>query len=197
MNDPAPVFGLGSSTPDASPPTSPPPAPRLDPDLDLGEDEEVRQATVLDELRAELATPVEDATITLPVANRPGYSVRFAASLDYENELVKWRKQATTKGRRGNPDTVNEFRLAGIVLGHKCQVILRHGDELELDGEPLTFRHPALQELTGTSRAVDCIRAFYGSDGHVIDAADAIVARAGYGGTGAEEVDDDEDPTIR
>lgn len=153
-----------------------PPVP--DPDLDgaPGDGTEVASSP-LASLAAELGAELGGDTTEVDVPMRPGWQVRLSTSIAYE-ELASWRKRA---GDRSMPGGVNELRLACIMLGNQGRAILRDGQPVTAEGEPLTFRSPELQRMLGVDRAVDAVRKFYGRDGHVTKAARELLAAAGYG----------------
>lgn len=154
----------------------------------------IERVTALEELKAELAEPPADTTITLAVPARPKYSVRFNWSLAADFDVVEaWWK----KGRRGSKQGVDIAKVMAIVAAATCETIVRDGVDVEAGGDPVTFATTAFQELLATNDrpiagAVDCVRVFYGSDGHVIAAGQAILSAAGYG---EEMFEEGGDPT--
>lgn len=172
--DPTPTFGRTGRLDDT--PADPDVAP-------------VAAANPLDFLRLELAEEVTTDDLVLDVPGRPGYAVRYGTVVRFE-EVEAWRKRASDK--KGNADAL---RLGAIILANRCHAIIRNGVELEVDGEVVTFAHDAILEATGTHRAVDAVVAFYGRDPHVLTAADAVLAEAGFGDVVSEA--DELDPTTR
>lgn len=150
----------------------------------------VRSASPLDAIRAELAAEVEQNDITLEVPGRPGYAVRYATKLSYE-QLMGWRKRAVDKAM---PLGVDELRLAALVCANQCRAILRHGEEITTDGAPLTFASPQFHELLEVGRSTDAVRQFYGRDFDVAAASNRILDAAGMGET-AEDAEEGPDPT--
>lgn len=195
--DDVPTFGRSTAQEPAptSPgaPASPPPAPSptgRDPELS-----EVPRASVLDALRAELADDTVDDELVLDVPTRNDTAVRFSTAVAWE-EYTAWRKRSSSKARAtaGNPDGVDLMLLASIVVANRATAIVHKGvDVVAGDGELLTFAHAELHEMTGTHRAVDAVRAFYGRDGHVQIAADRVLQAAGFGDELSEV--DETDPT--
>lgn len=175
------VFGSGGRLgPPADPPT-------VTPDPDLGR---VLADSPLDLLRAELAGERPPLEVTLDVPAREGYAVRYSTDIAYE-EVKAWRKRSADKS---NPSGFDELKFAGIVLAVKCLAVLRRGEEVDLDGEVLTFRHPEFLGLFGATRAADGVAAFYVRDGHVTATANRLLDEAGFGDV-MPEADDDEDPS--
>lgn len=164
------------------------PGPPADPDLD------VPAASDLDAIRDELTAPLPEAerVVTLPVATRPGYSIRFSTELAHE-QLDAWtRKCRDPKSLVG----YDELRLACIILGNQCEAILRQGEPITSAGADLTFAHPAWLKLVAKPSAVPGIRAFYGRDALVIATGRKVLDAAGYGDqVAALEAGDDVDPT--
>lgn len=191
-----PTFGKPIPTSHEAAPTSPgaPPTPSPAPTPD-GDVEAVPAASILDALRAELATDVTEAELVIEVPTRRDTAVRFSTEVAWE-ELTAWRKRASSKGLRSaaNPEGVDLLRLAAIVVANRALAIVHKGtDVVGSDGEVLTFAHPELHAMTGADRAVDAVRAFYGRDGHVQTAAGMVLDAAGYGDELTEV--DDADPT--
>lgn len=148
------------------------------------------RSTALEALRAELTAETDDDLILLSVPSRKGYAVRFSAKVPYE-QYARWTKRAED---RSMPGGVNLLRLAGIVLANTCRGIVRNGEDVVLDGEPVTFTSKALQEMLGSSDAVGTVAVFYGNDGHVISSGTEVINAAGYG----ESIEQDTpDPTSR
>jgi hypothetical protein len=146
----------------------------------------VAPSTALASLRADFAAETEEDVQTFPVKGRPGYEVRLSTRIPYE-DFAAWRKRCEDKSMPGG---LNELRFGCIVLANTCRGILRDGEEIVSDGEPLTFASPALHRLLGVERAVDAVRRFYGRDPNVNRAASAVLTAAGWGGE-----DSDADPT--
>lgn len=132
---------------------------------------------VLDLLREDLQREAEDDTVLLDVPERPGYSVRYGAKVPYER-YAAWTKHAEDRSILGG---VNLHRMGRVVLANCCRGILRQGEELVLDGKPLTFTSPALWEMLGASDAVSAVDAFYRRDAHVIASSIEVISQAGYG----------------
>lgn len=141
----------------------------------------------LDELAAELNAEAVVEERTLDVPARPGYAVRYRCDATYA-EVKAWR--AKSPGGKG---MIDELRLSALVLANKSVAILRRGDEVELAGEPATFRSPAFLATLGVDGAADAVVKLYGLDGHVIAAAGEVLSVSGFGAELGEA--DDDDPT--
>lgn len=156
----------------------------LDPDVDAP------ASTALDDLRADLQRDVTGQEIQLVVPLRTGWTIR--CNVDVESgQLNAWRKRCQD---RAMPDGIDDLKFASIVLAAKTTAILKNGVEAHDEhGEPLTFKHKMLWEMTGTTRAVDAVRAVFSRDAHVITAAFEVLREAGYGeDLQAVEIGDDD-----
>lgn len=151
-----------------------------DPDLDVL-DEEADRGGDADPLAAlaELAQPVDMPDVIVPHRFRPGWAVRYSTVLD-SDDLKRWRKRATD--RKGAKETVDETRMACIILANLCRALIRNGAEvLGPDEQPLTFAHPAVWKLYDAQRAADAVRGFYGNDPYLGATLEAVLAAAGVG----------------
>lgn len=143
-------------------------------------------STPLSELRDELTAELEHLE-TFEVPGRPGYAVRFDVDVDH-NRLGHWRKRAKDTTQ---PEGLDEVKWAASILASQAVAIVRHGADLELDGQPATFATPAFQELLGVGRPIDAVKALYGRHASVIATAWAVLEAAGYN----RRPDEAEDPT--
>jgi hypothetical protein len=146
-----------------------------DPDLDdlaLGAD-----SSDYDELDAELAA-IADLTTVIEVPKRPGYALRLRTDftgLDIDLIRKKCRDKKFSDG-------IDGVKFASLLLASMTTAVLRHGEELELDGvSPVTLTSKALQEKLGTTTADATVRKFYGLEGHVDAAGRRLMSEAGYG----------------
>jgi hypothetical protein len=148
----------------------------------------VAASTALDSLRADFAAETDEDVVTFPVRSRrhkAKYEVRFSTRIPYE-DLAAWRKRSEDKTM---PNDLNETRLACIVLANTCRGIIRNGEEILTEGEPMTFASPAFHALVGADRAVDAVRRFYDRDPDVNRAAGEVLAAAGWAGGEIDETD--------
>jgi hypothetical protein len=146
--------------------------------------------TTLDALREELTAEVVPQDLVLPVPGRPGYEVRYSLALDGER-VQKWRKASAN---RSMPDGVDELAFAQRLLASQMRAVIRDGEEILDQGEPVTVRTAALLEVLEAHRPVDGVRKLYGLDGHIISTATSVFREAGYG---EDLVAGSEDPTAR
>lgn len=153
----------------------------------IGSDEP--KPTLLADLRAELSEQVEHKPLTLKVPNRPGYSVRYSTDIEYRR-LQMITKRAQDKGL-GGTDLV---KWSCSVLATFCESVVRHGEDVLDDGQPVTFASKMLQEAVGTFEAVACIRKFYGEDGDIMAAASTLVTAAGLDRESLEGEETEPDP---
>lgn len=148
----------------------------LDTDPDLT-DEARGPATTLDELRAELSEEVDSDPHTLPVPTRDGWQAVFSRKLDGD-DLQRWRKASKD---RHMPDGVDEVAFALRIIANLNVGLIRHGEELLDQGEPLIMRSETFLDLVGTGgRVLEGVRKFYGRDGHVLSTASELLREAGY-----------------
>lgn len=133
-------------------------------------------ATPLDALRDEVTAELAETT-TLEIPGRPGYGVRFSLNIDHPM-LGLWRKKAKDSQQ---PEGIDELKWACIILAAQAEAIVRNGDELVLDGEPVTFSSRPLLELLGAREAHQAVRKLYGRDAHIVNTAYVLLELAGYG----------------
>lgn len=142
----------------------------------LDEYEDTAPGTMLDELRADLAQEIADEPVTIAIPGRPGIELKFSTALD-QHVLAKLRKASKD---RSMPEGIDELGLACRILATQHAGLIRNGEEVLTEGEPLTVRTPALLDLVGASRPVEAVRALFGKDGHVLAAARRVLQGAGY-----------------
>lgn len=148
------------------------------------------RSSLLDALRDDLARETDDDFVLLTVPARPAYTVRYSAKVSYE-QFGSWAKRSEDKSK---PNGMNLLRFGAIVLANCCRGILRDGEEILTDGQPLTFTSKALHELLGVDDNVQAVKAFYGNDAHVITSGTEVISEAGYGDQISQV---DADPTRR
>lgn len=144
-------------------------------------------ATVLDELVAQLDEKVTPDDVALQVPHREGLTVRFRPPEDMA-EIAKIRTKTALKGM---PTEVAQLRFAVRLLITTCKAIVKNGQVLGSEEEPWTFDSEQLHDLIGTIGAEDTLRKFYGGDPFIVATANALLTEAGY----ATEVI--KDPTAR
>lgn len=147
-------------------------------------------ASPLEQLRGALNKQVEREPITLVVPARRGVTIRFDANIDAE-ALEAWRKKCRKRDRRTGTDVVDPIKLACTVLGNQASEIQMNGQPVTNDGEPVLFYSPTLHDMVGAHSTLEAVKLLFGVDGHLLDAADRVIAAAGYG----DEVEEAPDPT--
>ncbi|CAB4193238.1 hypothetical protein UFOVP1246_64 [uncultured Caudovirales phage] len=147
----------------------------------------VRTGSVLDALKIEVGRKVRRDSVSLEVPERANMHIQFSPNITSE-QLAEWRKRATIK----RTDTLNGNYFSALILANTCESILFDGEVVRDDsGNEVTFRSEEMLAATGTTKAVECVRAIYGIDPHVEAAAFKVLEAAGWG----EEVEDSENPT--
>ncbi len=122
----------------------------------------------------------------------PAYTLRFRSDLQVE-ELDKWRKVATRKkGRGGDPDDLDQAKLAALVVNGCCLGILRDGAELtDSNDRPVRFGSREFLDLMHVGTGADAVQAFLVKDAWVAAMSRSVLEHNGYGDE-AEEAD----PTV-
>lgn len=146
-------------------------------DVDL--DEPMTESSVLDDLKEEVNKGTEGDIKWYPVPEKPNLSLAFNTYIDFD-DLNAWFKKAEDGSRR-EKKTLNQLRLAQIVLSNKNVGIKIKGREATKDGEPLTLATSELHSLFGVRSTQQCIKAIYRKDGHIIGTMAEVLADAGYG----------------
>lgn len=147
----------------------------------------VKKATILDQLKMEIAKEVTRPEIEISVPERKGVTVRFSPNIS-NDQLKAWRRNSTNR----KTDELDSIKFSCYIIGQTVTGIY-FNDELVLDdeGNAITFASPVMMEMTETDRPLpDAIRAFYAVDPHLENTALKILDFAGYG----EDVDA-ENPT--
>lgn len=137
-----------------------------------------KRATVLDQLKMEIAKEVTRPEIEIAVPERKGVTVRFSPNITNER-LKAWRRNCTNR----KTDELDSVKFSCYIIGQTVTGIY-FNDEIVLDddGNAITFASPVMLEMTGTDRPLpDAIRAFYGLDPHIENVALKILDYAGYG----------------
>lgn len=129
------------------------------------------------DIAAEIAPPVE----VLEVPYRPGYTVVYSCGIDGDSGK-QWAKLAKDTS---SPDGIDRVKYSAVILANLCIAIHKDGQPIGDAGDEITFRTPDLQRLLGADRAHLAVRLFYGGpkhlgDGHIINHANRVTARAGY-----------------
>lgn len=133
--------------------------------------------TTLDELRTELGAEVEDEPHKLPVPTRDGWEALFSRDLEGD-DLQRWRKASKD---RHMPDGVDELAFALRIVANLNVGLIRRGEELLDQGEPLIMRSETFLDLVGAGgKVLEGVRKFYGRDGHVLSTASELLREAGY-----------------
>lgn len=145
----------------------------------------------LDQLRADMARDVLEEVV-LPVPSRPGYESVHVADLPAEtiNDL---RRRCRDKN---SPDGINAIKLVASILVITNTAVRKNGQRLvDERGEPLNYRSAEWLEIMGEPSAVRATRKFYGRDGEMTAAANALMTAAGWGESLEVGALDEENPT--
>jgi hypothetical protein len=149
-----------------------------------GKDEAIlakpKEETQLSRLRSIVQQKVERSVVLIPVPERPGVSLRVSPNIT-QSQMKSWRKSAGEDSRNG----LDATKFACLVIGHTTIGVCMDDEEIFDDNDyNLTFAHPAILEMTETTRPVpDAVRALFGVDPHIESAALAILDAAGYSDT--------------
>lgn len=142
--------------------------------------EKVKEETQLNRLRSVVQQKVERPIVLIPVPERLGVSLRVSPNIT-QSQMKNWRKNAGEDSRNG----LDATKFACLVIGNTTIGFCMEDEEIFDDnGIGLTFAHPAVLEMTETTRPVpDAVRALFGVDPHIESAALAILDAAGYSDT--------------
>jgi hypothetical protein len=154
---------------------------------------EVAKDSALAALRAEAVREVRLPSLNLSVPARPDFGMRFDVNIP-SDQLVRWSSRSE-RGPKGKEE-VDSRKFASLVLLSTLTAILHRPDSAgadEVSGElweaitsdgpeavALTFHDDEIQDLLGASSPDAALRAWYGSDGHLMQAATSILNAAGY-----------------
>jgi hypothetical protein len=146
------------------------------------------EASDLDQLRKDLAAAlVEEIVLPVPALANLGYETVHIADIDGRT-IENIRKRCKTK------TGVDGVKLVALLLATTNTAIRKGGKRiLDTDGEPLTFKSPAMLEMQGATTAAEAVRRFYRKDGDMEAASRALLKAAGWGQD--VEAIDDEDPS--
>lgn len=137
------------------------------------------EVTMLDSLEAALSKKVAKEPVVLTVKGRPGITMRFDPTIEFEL-FQKW----TTNAAKGRKDgSLDYMKMALVVISHSNTAVLINGNTVEdKEGNPLTIRSPRVHEMlkVPVGGVAHAIRAMYESDGHAIQAMRIIIEKAGY-----------------
>jgi len=146
--------------------------------------------TVLDAIKADLQAAVKNDPITLSVPKRERWTIRYNANVSADM-MARWRKAARDKTMA---DGFDGMKYACLILANQCEVAMFDGQIATDDlGNELNFRNMKFLEMIGAARAIDAVRKFYGVDGDILRAVEAILVAAGYD---SEEQEAEADPTL-
>lgn len=135
-------------------------------------------ADLIDELVAEVDTP----TITVPIPNRPGWTLECLPVITAEDRR-RWQKMARNRDWKPTdpPQLAIDLDVANALIVAHCCVGISNGEGplLDDDGNVVTFQSPWLHDALARGRKskmshVDLVRAVFRNDAHVSDAADTI-----------------------
>lgn len=155
-------------------------------------DLETEPVNLLDELRGELAKPVQREPLKLTVPNRPNITLMFNPSITFE-QYQTWVKKSTPK----KDETPDFMKLAAIVLSMTTSGFMYKGKQMfNSKGEPWLLTSPELHDLLGVSQGAtaQAIRVLFGSDGHAIQAMKKVIEAAGFSLDGDVQEADESDP---
>lgn len=155
----------------------------------------VHAASPLDALRAEVQRELESEPVTYPVPGRPGWAARFNTNVSGD-QLKAWGRKCTT--RRGGKEDFDPLKLSKIVIANQCEALVLDGEDVWADGDEddlINLTHPAFMEMIGVSSGLDAVKAWYQSDGVIMQLGQQLLEDAGYTDTRIEDVE--EDPTQR
>ena len=164
------------------------------PDLEFDDLEEPEAKSVLDLLRAAAEEVVVRDEFEWAVPGRAGMAVRYTTKgLDGGRLVAVGDRAAKIEGKkRGDTATC-------LLLAHQAVGLVIDGQLVTDDGKPLTFGSPLIQQAFEVRTAADAVRVFYGGKDRdygfaIQNHGNDLLTRAGLG-DGAEELDDEEDPT--
>lgn len=138
--------------------------------------------TMLDELRDEVARPIEREPLVVQMRERAGWSVVY--DLTYTADDHKTLQRRATNRRRTGPGAgeLDNFLLNRLVLATKCAGLRRRGEDVtDGDGRRLTFRSRAFLDVMGVDSAAKAVSRWYaGDEGGLAAHAAAIVDGSGF-----------------
>ncbi len=162
-------------------------------DFDIAKDEafaEESPSTVLDAIKADLKESVKNEPITLSVPKREKWTIRYDTNVNADM-MARWRKASRDKSMA---DGFDGMKYACLILANQCEVAMFNGQiAADEGGQELNFRNAKFLEMIGAVRAIDGVRKFYGVDGDILRAVEAILTAAGYDSEGQEA---EADPTL-
>jgi hypothetical protein len=154
---------------------------------------EVAKDSALAALRTEATREVRLPALNLSVPARPDFGMRFDVNIP-SDQLVRWSSKSE-RGPKGKEE-VDARKFASLVILSTLTSILHRpdsADSAEVSGElwevvtsdgpeatALTFQDDEIQDLLGASSPDAALRAWYGSDGHLLQTATDILNAAGY-----------------
>lgn len=116
----------------------------------------------------------EKRTVDLPVDESP-LTVRYRTHVEYEL-MQKWMADCRDETMING---LNELEVAKRLLATQCSAILRDGDVLTADGQPVVFASAAFQQVIGVGSAGDAVIAVYADDWAVLGAYRQLSAESG------------------
>jgi hypothetical protein len=145
-------------------------------------EQEIRRpsSTVLESVLDDLEDDALDEDVVIyGVPRRPGWEVRYLASID-DTEQLTWREVARDPS---SPIGVNRLLLAQVALAAKCVGILKDGEDVtDSAGQPVTFASPAFQAKLRVKSTEQAVQAFYRRDPDVLAASDELQRDSGWAG---------------
>lgn len=150
-----------------------------------------------DALAQQLAQPAERKDLlTLKIKQRQNVALRFDPNITSEDRKI-WRNRAKerpsgNRARRraltGDDTEVDPFLFSCLAIAHTNTAVLMNGQEVRLDGQPLTLRDERLWQMMKQMSPEAAIKWLYGNDSHIENTAGEIILASGIDDE-MEEVD--------
>lgn len=144
------------------------------------ENTEIKEVSLLDQLKAVIQKKVERPNVFIEVPERPGVKLLVSPNLT-QAQIRNWQKQCGSETQKGLDTT----KFACTVVGNATKGLYFHNEEVLQDGQwPVTFGSKVLLEMTNCDKAIpDGVQKLFGIDAHVEAAALAIIDACGFGDT--------------
>lgn len=150
---------------------------------------EVSEDTILSDLKEEFSADTPENIKWYIVPERPDIALAFNIVMDYDT-VKQYFKTATT--RKGNKETLDQLKLADIVLSQHTRGIKSKGRLVTVDGKNVTLISKEWAEtvnLRGDSHIREVLTRTMRTQGHVISMSQKVIADAGYGDIDIQEGD--------
>lgn len=136
--------------------------------------------------RQEATKRVAIPALRLDVPGRPGFGVEFDVNGLTVMQMQKWARKSSVGPKGG--DDVDPLRFSLLLIRATQKAFLHQTEDDEWlpvvddeTGETLTFQSDAIQQTMGVIGPEEAIRAWYGTEGHIIQTATEVTAHAGFG----------------